>query len=467
MNAPRCILSLLVFASASLTGISCTQTAVTTPPDSALNATCTDENAATNVTGDATDETNDNRSDVTAAPAQSNIRNVILLIGDGMGPQQIGLLELYARYANDPAYPDHISNIGRMIQRSQNVVVVSTPSDGLVNESATGATQLATGLPTRFGYLGIDADGAPVDSAIAFARSLGMRTGIISDTRLTHATPASFGAHVHDRWDETTIAEQMITSGTDVMLSGGWRYFIPHSATNRDQRARYAELFDIDPSEVQTKRDDERDLLDEAREEGYTVVTTPAALRDAAGAKLLGLFGAAGMQSGTQWLEDRDNENRSQPTPNELFRSALPFLTQDADKGFFLMIEGGQIDWAGHATKAQLLLHEMLRFDALVGEVVQWATEDGETAVVLTADHETGGFSIHYDRSGPPQPSIFADLDAFPNYVTFATSAHTHTPVIGTFLAPQELTDELPGLVHQIEVGQLIRRWIRLAAESR
>lgn len=396
---------------------------------------------------------------------EAKIRNVILLIGDGMGPQQIGLLELYARYAQDPRYPERTSHIGRMIHGSKTTVVISTPADGLVNESATGATQLATGVPTKFGYLGLNEAGEPVDSAVDLARSLGMRTGIISDTRLTHATPASFGAHVHDRWDENHIAEQLVESGTDVMLSGGWRYFLPKSAATSAQRGAVATRYGIPEDQVRSTRADERDLLAEASAAGYTIATSVEALRAAEGSRLLGLFAASGMQTGTQWLQERDEEIPSQPSLAELFRVGVRFLNQDPERGFFLMLEGGQIDWAGHATKAQLLLHEMLRFDETVAEVMRFAQEDGETAVILTADHETGGFSIFYDRKGPPGPEIFEDLDAYPNYVRFATSAHTHTPVYGVFNAPESLTRPIPSLLHQTEVGEVVNAWVRIAGE--
>lgn len=401
------------------------------------------------------------------APAEdAEIRNVILLIGDGMGPQQVGLLELYARYANDPRYPERTSHIGQLINVAKNSVVLSTPADGLVNESATGATQLASGLTTKFGYLGLNAAGEPIDSAIDVARRLGLKTAILSDTRLTHATPASFGAHTHDRWDENGIAAQLVESETDVMLSGGWRYFLPKSANDRGSKAALASMYDIPVDVIRSTRNDERNLLEEARNHGYAVTTTVQGLRDAQGDKLLGLFGSSGMQNGTEWLAERDAEMPSQPSLGEMFRHAVRFLKQGDSKGFFMMIEGGQIDWAGHGNKAQLLLHEMLRFDALVAEVMQFAKEDGNTAVILTADHETGGFSIFYDRNGPPGPEIFANLDAFPNYVRFATTAHTHTPILASFVAPDAFLEPIPGLMHQTQVGQIVLDWVKVAGRD-
>lgn len=395
------------------------------------------------------------------------IRNVILMIGDGMGPQQVGLLELYARYADDPRYPDKTSHLGRMMGLGETGVVIASPANGLVNDSAAGATQIGSGVETNFGYVGLDADGETVLSAVAVAKSLGLATGIVSDTRITHATPASFGGHVHDRWDESTIAAQLLETAPDVLLSGGWRYFLPKSAAKTDgNRRRIEDRYAIPMAAVTSKRNDERNLLDEAEDAGYNVITYGAALEEAQQRPVLGLFAANAMESGTQWFERSDDRpSDAEPTLKRMTERAIALLHKDSP-GFFLMVEGGQIDWAGHNNEAQRLLYEMLRFDEAIASVLAFAEGRDDTVVIVTADHETGGFSIHYDRSGPPTASLFTVMDRSPNYISWATTAHTHTPVLATAIGPRALIAPFDGVYHQSEVGRRVLSLVRLAAQS-
>lgn len=395
-----------------------------------------------------------------AALVVPELQNIVLMIGDGMGPQQIGLLELYARYAGDPRYPEGVSHIGRMIRDGTTGLVMSTPSNGLVNDSSAGATQIGTGALTTFGATGLDMDGHPVQSALVVAKERGMATGLVSDTRLTHATPASFAAHIADRWDETTIATQMLETAPDLMFSGGWRYFLPQGiAKNSAQKAQIADRFELPPEDVVSVRKDDRNLLEEAASAGYRIITHPAALEDLNTLPALGLFAPNGMQTGTEWWVDKHSESPAQPSLEQMTLRALSLLEAKAS-GLFLMVEGGQIDWAGHNNQAQRLLYEMLRFDATVGAVLDWAADRDDTLVIVTADHETGGFSIHYDKNGPPNASLFDTLDSSPNYVSWATTAHTHTPVLATAYGHQTFTSPFAGIYHQSQLGQIILEWV-------
>lgn len=406
---------------------------------------------------------------VQSAPPEEmvpDLKNVILLIGDGMGPQQIGLLELYARHADDPRYPERVSHIGRMMRDGTTGMVISTPVDGLVNDSAAAATQLGSGVDTTFGATGLDAHGEPVTTALHKAQLQGMRTGLVSDTRLSHATMAAFASHTEDRWDETDIVSQMLLAQPDVMLSGGWRYFLPQGVANDDAlKATLVETYELPPESLVSVRKDPRNLLDEAAEAGYSVLTHPAALDDAETLPVLGLFAPNGMQSGTQWWAERESESPAQPALKTMTSKALQLLDAAGD-GFFLMVEGGQIDWAGHNNEAQRLLYEMIRFDEAVGEVLDWANQRTDTVVILTADHETGGFALHYDRSGPPDAQVFHALDQSPNYVSWATKNHTHTPVLATAFGDRNYTLRFGGLYHQSQLGQMMLELIENVENS-
>src|SRR5699024_1480368 len=129
------------------------------------------------------------RSDAseTHEPAEEEelkLKNIILMIGDGMGPQHVGLLELYARYAGDERYPKGVSNLGKMLRDGATGMVITTPADGLVIDSAAGATQIGTGKITNYGNVGLGMDGEPVESAIHAAKKRGLRTGLVTDTRI-------------------------------------------------------------------------------------------------------------------------------------------------------------------------------------------------------------------------------------------------------------------------------------------
>ncbi|MEM7789552.1 MAG: alkaline phosphatase [Bacteroidota bacterium] len=310
-------------------------------------------------------------------------KNVILVIGDGMGPQQVGLLELYKqlRPSRPPGEPP--SAFATIAAAGGMGMSMSYPYGYLVTDSACSATQLASGVPSLVRAVGVDADGASVPTVLEVAKARGLATGLVSDTRLTHATPASFAAHVPSRDMENVIAEQMLAVGPDVMLSGGLRHFAPASAEG-------------------SRRDDDRDLLAEAEAAGYTVVTDRDGLAGA-GPKVLGLFAASGMLDAITERRTREAADRTEPTLTDMAMAAIDRLDDD-DDGFFLMIESGQIDWAGHANDAGWLLHEMLRADEMLTEVQRWVAQDGETLLVVTADHETGGLGVGYRRGDAPEP---------------------------------------------------------------
>ncbi|WP_255611536.1 alkaline phosphatase [Marinobacterium arenosum] len=353
------------------------------------------------------------------AQAEEKIRNLILMIGDGMGPQQIGLLESYARKAPHSIYQGKPTAITQIAKDGVTGFSMTNPQGALVVDSACSATQLALGIETGSEVIGIDADGNSVETILEKAKRLGKATGLVSDTRLTHATPAAFAAHQPHRSLENEIAVQMLEVGPDVMLSGGIRHWIPKS-TN-DKGAVYQALQEQTGGTVKlkSKRKDDRNLLSEAADKGYQLAFNRAQL-DQANGKVLGLFAYSGMMDGIQYSQTRDDASRVQPTLKEMTMKALDILAKDED-GFFLMIEGGQIDWAGHNNDAGTMLHEMLKFDETVQYVYEWVQGRDDTMVVITADHETGSFGLSYSAANLPEAEkrsgpAFANRDYKPNF---------------------------------------------------
>ncbi len=332
-------------------------------------------------------------------PAANRVRNVILVIGDGMGPQQIALANLYAQHAPGSVVPGRKLHLATLMNTGSVGLSSTEPAGGLVNDSAGSATQIATGGPSRPGMVGVDAEGNRAETILEKAKRAGYATGLVSNVRITDATPAAFAAHRPYRYLEPEIAEDLLDIEPDVMLSGGLKSFLPAqvnevgSATREKWRALLPPSFDLE-----SRRQDQRDLVAEARDLGYATLFDREGLARAPGTRLLGLFASGAMPDAIAMDRARDDATRTVPTVSEMTHAALDRLGRSS-RGFFLMVEaGGQIDWAGHDNDAGDLLHEMLAFDETLGEIRAWVDAHPQTLLVVTADHETGSFGFSYSR---------------------------------------------------------------------
>ncbi len=289
-------------------------------------------------------------------------KNVIFMIGDGMGVPYTTAL----RYMNDTegvdmpqtAFDPHL------------VGLQSTyPEDEAENvtDSAAAATAMSAGVKTYNNAIAVDNDKSDVKTVLEQAKENGMSTGIVATSEITHATPASYGAHEEERKSENAIAndyyDELINGEhkIDVMLGGGTDFF---------------------------ERSD-RNIAKQFQQDGYSYVTSAEEMKQDDNEQVLGLFAEVGLDK----MIDRDD---SQPSLADMTTSALDRLQDDED-GFFLMVEGSQIDWAGHDNDVVGAMSEMKDFENAFKEVEKFAKENGETLVIVTADHSTGGFSIGSD----------------------------------------------------------------------
>jgi alkaline phosphatase len=356
-----------------------------------------------------------------ATPNAGRTKNVIMIIGDGMGPEQVGLLLSYARQAPDTVIKERRTAFDRIMDEGGIMGFSLTyPYDRLVVDSAASGTQLATGRFAGSEMIGADKDGNPVETVLERAIKTGKSTGLVSDTRLTHATPAAFAAHQPHRSLENEIAVDMLDAGPDVMLSGGLRHWIPKEANDKESAVR-KELEQMTQGSVtiKSKRKDSRNLLKEAQEKGYSLAFTRSQM-DAAQGKLLGLFAYSALPDGISVTHSQDDPKRTIPTLKEMSAKALEVLSEN-NKGFFLMIEAGQVDWAAHNNDTGLMLHEMIRFNETVDYVLDWVGDREDTLIIVTADHTTGGFGISYNAKDLPQGrdlpgSLFEKREYKPNY---------------------------------------------------
>ncbi|RIX60629.1 alkaline phosphatase [Paenibacillus nanensis] len=312
-----------------------------------------------------------------AAPVQAEAapsKNLIVLIGDGMGPAQVSAARNYLMYNKGI---NHLTldsyYVGQATTYADRGEDGGTVVSGVVTDSASAGTAFATGNKTYNAAISISNEdvSVPFASVIEASELAGKATGLVSTARITHATPAVYASHVRSRDNENAIASQYLESGVDVLLGGGSANFLS--------------------KEENGKRSDES-IIDNFESLGYTYVSDREGLNGLTekNGKVLGLFGG----SHVSYVPDRTDA-----TPNlaEMTEKALDILSQDED-GFTIMIEGGRIDHASHANDFPTTVQEVLDFDAAVKVAMEFAKKDGNTSVVITADHETGGLSLSRDN---------------------------------------------------------------------
>ena len=349
-------------------------------------------------------------------PAQgAEPKNVILLIGDGMGPEAVGLAIYYNRFMNGMEIR---LNLERLMGAGNTGYCLTYQYGTVVTDSASAATALASGVKTRDAIIGKDHDGRPMKSIVDVARQLGKSAGVISDTRLTHATPAAFYANIIHRDMENEIAAQLIERGDlAVAFSGGAQHFVPAGTKVED----HPSLKGIDKKAGWggSRREDSRDLVGEAKNRGYAVVANDrelSALDAQKTDKVLGLFSASGFPSA---IDRQPHHQTGVPRLSQLTAKALDILKKNS-KGFFLMVEGGQVDWVEHGNDVASVLHEMLEFDHTIGLVMAFAEQNPDTLIIVTADHDTGGLGIAYNNVQPPAPMKLSTGETWRTKYNFA-----------------------------------------------
>lgn len=273
---------------------------------------------------------------------EGEVRNVILLIGDGMGLGQLTAAEIVN--GNDSL---------AILSLPYMSMVTTYSASNYVTDSAASATALATGYKTNNLAISMSPEGENLITVVEVAETLGMSTGVVTNTRVTHATPACFMAHISDRNMEYEIAGQILETEVDVILGGGSSYFTS-----------------LNPIGA-----------------GYTIVETSKELMNHESGKILGLFTTSYMS----YESERDPD--IEPSLAEMTEKSIELLSSDPD-GFFLMIEGGLIDHASHNNDFEGTMSEVYAFDLAVKEALMFAARRNDTLVIVTADHETGGLLI-------------------------------------------------------------------------
>jgi len=294
--------------------------------------------------------------------------NIILLIGDGMGLTQISSAFYFK---NSLPHYARFNSIGLM----------RTSSTERITDSAAGATAFSAGTKSYNGAIGVDADTTSVSTIVEILSDEQWKTGLIATSSITHATPACFYAHVKSRQMHEEIASQLSTSEVDFFAGGGHDFF---AGSTRSDGLDYFSILEKNGFTIETEKLDYD--VDPNKKYGY-------------------LLGADALPTVLQ--------GRGEFLPNAT-KLALDYLSKNNDN-FFLMVEGSMIDWGGHGNDADFLVSEMIDFDEAIGVALDFAEKNGNTLVIVTADHETGGFTL---GSG----ETYDDIKP-----TFSTGGHSTT----------------------------------------
>ncbi|KAI9337682.1 alkaline-phosphatase-like protein [Zopfochytrium polystomum] len=301
-------------------------------------------------------------------------KNVILMISDGFGPASQTMARNYNAY---------IHNLTAAAQLPLDTILVGSSrtrsSDSFVTDSAAGATAFACVLKTYNGAIGVDPEVIPCGTVLEAAKAVGYKTGLVATSRITHATPASFSAHVRDRDMENEIAVYQIGNYTlgrvvDVMFGGGRCHFLPFG-----------------PGSC---RKDNLNLIEYGiREHGWKYLETVAEFNnlDASGLPALGLFASDHMDY------EIDRDPTKEPSLREMAVKALDLLKEssaNSKKGFFIMIEGSRIDMAAHNNDPAAHVHDILAYNDAIAAVKDWVSKNPNTVMISVSDHETGGLSV-------------------------------------------------------------------------
>ncbi|MGO4952929.1 alkaline phosphatase [Paenibacillus sp. S25] len=300
-----------------------------------------------------------------AVEKDTSIKNVIILIPDGMANDATALARWY-------------KGSSLTLDSMASGMVRTHSADAPIADSAPAGTAFATGHKSHTGYVGVLPDEAtmpgqqpiaagdakkPVASILEASKLAGKSTGIIATSEIMHATPADFTAHYPDRKNYDALSMQQAYNGVDVVLGGGGKFL------------------------EAAGRKDGQDLVAQIKDQGYDFVTTPEGLKNSTSSKLWGSFSPEAL------AYNLDRDASKEPSLAEMTSKAIDVLSKN-DKGFFLMVEGSKVDWAAHANDPTGIISDVLSFDDAVKVAVDYAKQNQNTVVVAVTDHGNGGLTI-------------------------------------------------------------------------
>lgn len=356
------------------------------------------------------------KQDTTTNKEDNTPKNVILLISDGAGLSQISSAFFFKE--NSPNYA-RFKHIGLMN---------TTSSREKVTDSAAGATAFACGVKTYNGAIGVADDSTDVENLVEIATLKNIKSGIIATSSITHATPASFFAHTLSRGSAEEIASGLVESDVNFFAGGGLQFF--------------------------NNRKDERKLLSELKEKNFSIDTT--SLTDIS--KIQSSEKVAFLLAKDAMPPVAEGRGDFLANATEL---AIQFLSKD-NSNFFIMAEGSQVDWGGHANDEKYLVSELIDFDDTIGKALDYAEKDGNTLVIVTSDHETGGATL------APKAKIAEDGTKYNDYseieLIFSTGGHSASLIPVFAYGPG--SEEFAGVYENTDIFEKILKLTKWNSED-
>ncbi|MBU2923333.1 alkaline phosphatase [Colwellia sp. 1_MG-2023] len=337
----------------------------------------------------------------------SSPKNIIMVVGDGMGPAYITAYRYYRDNLNTANVEQTVFDRHLVGSSSTYPALVS----GYVTDSAAGATALSAGVKSYNGAIGVDVNKKPVETVLEFAKKLGKKTGVVVTSQINHATPASYLSHNESRQNYNEIADSYYDEKLnglfkmDVMLGGGWKYFL---------------------------RED-RQLVDEFKSAGFQYIDKYQQLDTIKpNQPVIGLFADVGLP----WALD-------DVIPNRLSVMAKAAVKQlDNENGFFLLVEASQVDWGGHSNDIVAAMGEMDDLAKTLEYFEQYVKNNPDTLVVVTADHSTGGLTIGANGTYEWKPETLKIMKHSPKFIANKLTDEEVTAESTQLLFNFELTDE-------------------------
>lgn len=308
-----------------------------------------------------------------SAQGDTKPKNIIILFADGTTSSQYE----FGRYSSALLRQQSFAVTDIVMAKGQYQLMKTESANYFVTDSAAAGSAMSTGYKVNNGSISITPDGKAPPTIMEVAKDKGKRIGLLSTAPIYDATPAAFSVHAKSRRDYELIVNQYLELAPDVLMGGGSNYFLPNSLPGG-------------------KRQDGKNVIEAFKAKGYQYINTPEQLNQIKSIKLLGLFADEDL--------DYEIDRNSQETPNlaQMVTAALQVLNQDSKKsknrGFVLFAENENTDSAGHHNDAAALMRDLWAFDDAVKVALEFQKQNPDTLVIVTGDHETGGFSPTYGR---------------------------------------------------------------------
>jgi len=309
-----------------------------------------------------------------SAFAAQQPKNIIILFADGAAATQWD----FGRYSSKVLRQQRFVTTDTVFRDGSVGLLSVSPGNGYITDSAAAGSAMSTGHKVDFDAIAVAPDGTPFPTVMEEARSNGKRIGLVTTAAIYDATPAAFSVHAKSRREFQSIVDQYVVLGPDVLMGGGADFFLPQGTPGG-------------------KRRDGRNVVSDFRRKGYEIARDTAQLNAATGARLLGLFATGDMDF------EIDRDPARQPTTAEMAAVALKTLARNSPRGFVLLVENENIDTAGHANDAASLMRALWAFDDAVKVALDFQSRSPDTLLIVTSDHESGGFSPTYALRQPGQ----------------------------------------------------------------